>query len=94
MVSSSSATVHVADPKEVLEEFVEEWVQTLDQEDKGLAMLLCSTLVNELSFTETRAVEFAARIIHKSDRSVRQWCTDLISNNGTFPESKQGTVPM
>ena len=72
--SSSSATEPVADPKEILEEFVEERVQTLDREDKkGLAMLLCSTLVNELSFTETRAAEFAARIIHKSDRSVSQW---------------------
>ena len=30
VASSSSATEPVADPKEILEEFVEEWVQTLD----------------------------------------------------------------
>lgn len=58
-------------------------------------MLLCSTLANELAFTETKAAEFAAKIVHKADRTIRQWRTDLISsdlisNNGTFPESKQG----
>ena len=76
-------------PKEILEEFVEGWVQTLDRDDKkSLPMLMCSALVSELSFTETRAAEFAVKIIHKSDRSVRQWHADLISNNSTFPESK------
>ena len=46
-------------------------------------MLLCSTLVNELAFTWIKAAEFAAKIVHKADRNV-------ISNNSTFPESKQG----
>jgi capsule polysaccharide export protein KpsE/RkpR len=81
----------MADLKETLQDFVDEWVQSLDREDKkGLAMPLCSTLVNELAFTETKAAEFAAKIVHKADRTIRQWRTDLISNNGTFPESKQG----
>ena len=53
-------------------------------------MLICSTLVNEFSFTETRAAEFTAKIVNKSDRIVRKWRADLISNNGAFPESKQG----
>ena len=89
--SSSSTTEPVADPKKTLQDFAEKWVQSLDQEDKKcLAMPFCSTLVNEFSFTETRAAEFAAKIVNKSDRTVRQWRTDLISNNGTFPESKQG----
>ena len=34
--------------------------------------------------------ELAAKIIYKSDRTDCQWHADLISNNGTFPESKQG----
>jgi hypothetical protein len=62
---------------------------TLDREGKkGLAMLSCPTLVNELSFTETRSAEFAEKIV--ADKTVRQWRTDLITNNGTFPENKQG----
>lgn len=76
---------------DILEEFVEEWVCTLDRDDKkALAMLLYLTLVNELSFTETRAAELTAKIVHKSDRTVRQWRTDLIANNGVYSESKQG----
>lgn len=56
--SSAAGLEQVAEPrgpKEILEEFVEGWVQTLDRENKkSLAMLTCSAVVNELSFTETR----------------------------------------
>ena len=79
VASSSNATEALADAKKILPDFVEEWVQTLDREGtKGLAMLFCSTLVNEFSFTKTRAAEFAVKIVNKSDRTVRQWRTDLI----------------
>ena len=41
-------------PLEVMEAFVESWVQALDHEDrKSLAVLLYFVLVKELSFTET-----------------------------------------
>ena len=53
-------------------------------------MLLCLVLVKELSFTETRAAELAAKVIKKSDKTVRRWRTDLIANGGSFAESKQG----
>lgn len=83
---SMAGSSHVADPTKILEEFVEGWVQTLDPEEKkSLAMPLCLTLVNELSFTETRATELAAKTIYKFDGTVGQWHADLISNNGTFP---------
>ena len=75
---------------DILEEFVEGWVSTLDRDDKkSLAMLLCYTLVKEFAFTETRAAETTGKIIKKSDKTVRRWRTDLITNNGTFSESKQ-----
>ena len=78
---------------EVLEEYVESWVQSLDHEDrKSVSMLLCLVLVKKLSFTETRAVELAAaaKVLKKSDKIVRRWRTDLIANGGSFAESKQG----
>ena len=41
-----------------MDEFVMSWVEGRDHEEKkSLAMLLCFVLVNELSFTETRAAE-------------------------------------
>ena len=53
-------------------------------------MLLCSILVSELSLTVTNAAELTSKIIHKTERTVRQWHTDLIQNGGDFPESKPG----
>ena len=36
---------------DILEEFVQDWVTTLDRDDKkSLAMLLCFTFVNKFSF--------------------------------------------
>ena len=29
-------------------------------------------------------------MVNKSDRTVRQWRTDLVENDGVLPESKQG----
>lgn len=75
----------------MLYEFVDGWVRTLDRDDKkSLAMLLCSVHVTELEFTETRAAELTAEIVHKTDRTIRQWRTDLIQNGGEFPSSEQG----
>ena len=79
------------DSFDILGEFVEGWIATLDRDDKkSLAMLLCYALVKEFSFTETRAAVFTAKIINKSEKTVRLWRTDLITNNGTFSKSKQG----
>jgi hypothetical protein len=78
-------------PLEVMEAFVEGWVQALDHEDrKSLAVLLCFVLVKELSFTETNAAALTARVICKNEKTVRRWRTDLVSNGGAFSESNQG----
>ena len=78
-------------PNEIIGDFVDGWVRTLDRDDKqAVAMLLCSILVSELSFTVTNAAELTGKVIHKTERTVRQWRTDLIQNGGDFPESKQG----
>ena len=61
-------------PIDILEEFVQDWILTLDKDDKkSLAMLLCYVFVKEFSFTETRAAEASARIVSKSDKTVRRW---------------------
>ena len=62
---------------EVMETFVESWVQALDHEDrKSLAMLLCFVLVKELSFTETNAAALTSRVISSlAYRSgLKWWC--------------------
>ena len=42
------------------------------------------------SFTETSAAEYVATMVKKSDRSVRRWRSEVIDNDGVFPESQQG----
>lgn len=88
---SSTVSDEPRPPQEILEDFVDGWIRTLDRDDKkALAIHLCSMLVKELSFTDTKAAELTAKIINKADRTIHQWHTDLVRNNGTFPESKQG----
>ena len=38
----------------------------------------------------TQAAEMAAQMVNKSDRTVRQWRTNLVENDGILLESKQG----
>ena len=71
---------------EIMEEFVESWVEGLEHEDRKL----CFVLVKELSFTQTRAAEFTAKVLNKNDKTVRRWHTDLVANGGSISESKQG----
>ena len=42
------------------------------------------------SFTDTKAAEYAAAMVKKSDRTVRRWRSGLIDNDGVLPESQQG----
>ena len=77
--------------QEVHGAFAEDWLDTLDKEDiRSLSLFLCYHLVDLLSFTETKAAEFAALMVKKSDRSVRRWRSGLIENGGVLPESQQG----
>ena len=42
------------------------------------------------SFTETKAAEYAAAMVKRSDRTVRRWRSGLIDNDGVLPESQEG----
>ena len=69
---------------------MQDWITTLDRDDKkSLAMLLCFVFVKEFAFTETSTAKATGKIINKSDKMIRRWCTELISNNGKCSESKQ-----
>ena len=64
---------------------------TLDLEDKkSPAIFFCHNLVTVFSFTETQAAEYGANMVYKSNRTVRKWYSDMVSNNGILPESMQG----
>ena len=74
----------------VLEQFVEDWVMTLDRENTiSLALFLTYNLVNLLNLSFTNAAEYIGIMIGKSERTVRQWHADF-RENGAILDSKQG----
>ena len=87
--ATGSVETNTKSSHEILGKFVEEWLQVLGKEDmQSVAMFLCYHLVSMFSFTETKAAEYAAQMLNKSDRTVRRWRSSLIENDGVFPESK------
>ena len=79
-----------SDPSLKLEQFVEEWVLSLDRDDKiALGLFLTYNLQHTLNFTATRSAEYAAIMMGKSERTIRQWRTDFLAN-GEIIQNKQG----
>ena len=77
--------------QDILGKFAEDWLETLDKDEiKSVSLFLCCQLVHMFSFTETKAAEYAATMVKKSDRTVRRWRSGLIDNDGVLPESQQG----
>ena len=79
-----------SDPTLKLEQFVEEWVLSLDCDDKiALGLFLTYNLQHTLNFTATRSAEYAAIMMGKSERTIRQWRSDFLAN-GEILQNKQG----
>ena len=77
--------------QDILGDFAEDWLETLDKDEiKSVSLFLCYHFVHAFSFTETKAAEYAASMMKKSDRTVRRWRSALIDNDGVLPESEQG----
>ncbi len=91
MEATESDPTNTLTSQEIMKKFVEEWLQAMGKDDvKSIAIFLCYQLVDMFSFTETKAAEYAAQMINRSDRTVRRWSTSLIENNGEFPEAQHG----
>ena len=70
-----------------LEQYLEDWVLSLDRDDKiSLGLFLCYNLQHTLNFTST---EYAAMMMGRSDRTVWQWRADFLKN-GEILGNKQG----
>ena len=73
-----------------MEKFAEEWLVTLDREDRiSLGLFLSHHLKQLFNFTLSNAVEYAALITDRSQRALFQWRRDFLAN-GKVPDSKQG----
>ena len=76
--------------QDILGDFAEDWLETLDKDEiKSISLFLCYHFVHAFSFTETKAAEYAASMMKRSDRTARRWRSALI-DDGVLLESEQG----
>lgn len=78
-----------SDPTLKLEQFVEEWVLSLNRDDKvALGLFLTYNLQHTLNFTATRS-EYAVIMMGTSERTIRQWRSNFLAN-GEILQNKKG----
>ena len=76
--------------QDILGDFAEDWLETLDKNEiKSISLFLCYHFVHAFSFIETKAAEYAASMMKKSDRTAGRWRSSLI-DDGILPELEQG----
>ena len=75
--------------QDILGDFAEDWLETLDKNEiKSISFFLCYHFVHAFSLIETKAAEYAASMMKKSDRTARRWRSTLI-DDGVLPELEQ-----
>ena len=73
-----------------MEQFVEEWVLSLDREDQiSLSLFLTFHFERLLNFTQYHAADYAGIMMGKNERTIRQWLS-AYKENGEIPGNRQG----
>lgn len=81
-----------SDTAYITENFCDDWVLTLGQEDRvSLGLFICFQARNVLSFGETKAAEHAALMIGRNEKTTREWRAKFFENDGRIIQSKQGS---
>ena len=74
-----------------INQFVKEWVELLNRDDMmALSMFLHSFLVFRLQFSLCDSAKMICELLGYSDRTIREWRSIFINNEGSFPDSEQG----
>ena len=76
---------------DIFEVYSKDYIDGLHHDDiRAIVTILYNVLVNKLYFPLTEAARIISDVIGKSDRTVREWCTTFIANDGTFLDTLQG----
>ena len=71
--------------------FSQEWVESLSRDDTmSLSILLHKLLVHHFHIGVTESAKIIGELICFSDRTVREWRSVFLANNGVFPDTQQG----
>ena len=69
----------------------EDWLFHLERDDKNMmAMLLYDNYVDKFKLLKTAAAAEVSSLLGMSERTVRKWRKDFISNGGEFSEYRRG----
>ena len=77
------------DEEEDVSAMYDDWMNELDREDlQMMAMMMYDYFVRQLKFMKTCAAEEVANCLGISDRTVRAWRKDFLSNHRSFKERR------
>ena len=84
-----SSTDEDYDEKEDISRIYHDWVNKLNREDlQMMAMMIYDYFFKQLKFFKTRAAEEVAKCLGISDKTVRAWRRDFMTNHRSFKEGK------
>ena len=88
---NSAEEEDIVDEKEMVNKFCNEWVESLDQDNRvSLGLFIHFQLMQYFSFTMMNAAKYAGLLVDRSERTIREWRKAFFDNNGEISESKQG----
>ena len=80
-----------SDMEAKIHRFSQEWVESLNRDDTmALSMFLHSLMVFRLQFSLSDSAKMIGELLGFSDRTIREWRSIFINNEGSFPDSEQG----
>ena len=95
-VSDEDETYHPNDSdnldmEAIIHGYAQEWVESLNRDNvMALSIFLHSFVVFRLHFSLTDCAVMIGELLGYSDRTVREWKSVFINNEGSFPNSEQG----
>ena len=70
---------------------LDEWLDNLPRDDvQHMALLLYTNLSKEFGLQKTNSASVVASFLHKSERTIRRWIDNFVSNDGEFSDTQQG----
>ena len=80
----------LSDSDYLVENFCENWVLHLDNDDKVSVALFSYFQLSKHDVGETQAAEMAGLMVGKSGRAIREWKSYFFAHDDSIPGSKQG----
>ena len=83
--------VRIEEVRVMAAEPLDGWLDNLTHDDvQHMALLLYTNISKEFGLQKTNTASVVASFLHKSERTIRRWIDDFVSNDGEFSDTQQG----